>query len=87
MSCNNASIAVSWLRTMDSQTEVFARHVYNFPGVDSMPLGWRSNSRTNEDLRDFWYVGDSRENVDQHLARDRFFRDGETVEMPILFKH
>jgi len=87
ISCNHASIAVSWFRTMeDSLPEAFARQVLDFPGVSSLPLGWRSNWRSSEDMRDYWYLGDSREDVDRVMASARFFRDNGTVEMPVICK-
>lgn len=85
ISCNNASIAVSWFRTMEDRlSEGFARQVLDFPCDKDLPLGWRRSWRSSEDMRDYWYMGDSREDVDRVMASARFFRDNGFVEMPIV---
>jgi len=80
-------LAFSWFKTMPYVSEAFARIVAGLPRVDDKQIGWTHGLRqqcTNCTL-DFWYLGTSRQSVEQEVANATFI-GGDGVEMPILFK-
>jgi len=80
-------LAFSWFKTMPYVSEAFARIVAGLPRVDDKQIGWTHGLRqqsTNCTL-DFWYLGTSRQNVEQEVANATFIGSN-GVEMPILFK-